>query len=85
MDVSAGRRPAMGQELIKLLNGVFSDLREHVLEPRERIDPHQFASGHKTPQNRGRLPTTFAAYKEPVFPANRYAAQTSLGAIVVDR
>jgi hypothetical protein len=75
----------MGQELIKLLNGVFSDLREHVLEPRERIDLHQCAGGHKTPQNRRRFPTTFTAYKELVFTANRYAAQTSLGAIVVDR
>jgi hypothetical protein len=43
LNANEGGRPGMGQELIELLNRVLSDLREHILEPCERIDHHPFA------------------------------------------
>jgi hypothetical protein len=90
---SCGSRPAMGQQLVELLDRLLTDPREHILQSRcfrhfygaRRTDRlHQLARPHETPQNRHCLAAAIAAHEYPVVPAHRDASQGPLRMIVVE-
>jgi hypothetical protein len=75
----------MRQQFVELVDRVFPDAREHVLEPGEGIDLQQFARPDKAAEDRHGLAAPVAAYEQPVVAANSDTAQASLGVVVVDR
>ena len=60
--------PAMGQEVIKLVNGMSCNAGKHIAVPGPGIDLHPFAGCHEGPEHSCRLTPGVAAKEGPVIP-----------------
>ena len=78
------RQPLVRQQLGEPLLWVSADPPERVSQICERIDPVPLSRGDEARQHRGCTSAIVASQERPVPAAHRHAAQTPLGAVVVD-
>ena len=74
----------MRQEFGQAADGMGDDSRKDILKPGERIDSDPLAGCHEAPEDRCRAAIVIAAKEHPVVSADRDAADSALGGVIID-
>ena len=82
--LDVGSFPLVGEQLGQPALRVATDAFEEIAQASEGIHVKSFGGGDQAGQHGGGSTTVVTALKHPVFSACRDAAQTALGAVVVD-
>src|SRR5262245_30990010 len=78
------RGPIVREQFSEPIHGMYSNAREHIAEPGERLDAATFAASDEAHQHGRRLAAFVAAEERPVAAADGDVAIGALGGAVVN-